>query len=114
VQILTNADSVQIQSKLFRGFGDPARLGTLQALRSDPLTVTQIVAATGLSQSNTSNHLRCLRECGLVSAEQRGKYAYHRLSDDRVGELLTSVESLLSDVARGVYECTRYDLSSGE
>ena len=87
MQILANADSVQIQSKLFRGFGDPARLGILQALRGGPLTVTQIAAATELRQSNTSNHLRCLRECGLFFAEQRGQYAYHRLSDDRVGEL---------------------------
>ncbi|OJX40301.1 MAG: transcriptional regulator [Chloroflexi bacterium 44-23] len=105
------AEGVQLQAKLFRGFGDPARLGILQALRNGPMTVTEIVATTCMSQSNTSNHLRCLRECGLVAAEQQGKYALYRLSDDRVGELLAMVESLLSDIACGVYECTRYNLT---
>ena len=107
---VTNAEGVQLQAKLFRGFADPARLSILQVLQSGPLTVTEIVAATGMSQSNTSNHLRCLRECGLVAAEQQGKFALYRLSDDRVGDLLAIAESLLSDVARGIYECTRYNL----
>ena len=64
---------------------------------------------TGLSQSNTSNHLGCLRDCGLVVAEQEGRYVTYHLSDDRVGELIAIAESLLADVARGVYECTRYN-----
>jgi hypothetical protein len=39
-----------------------------------------------------------------------GKYVVYKLSDPRVDELLTLAEILLADVARGVYECTRYDL----
>ena len=102
-------EGVRLQAKLFRGFGDPARLNILQVLRNGPMTVTDIVTATCMSQSNTSNHLRCLRECGLVTAEQQGKFAMYRLSDDRVGDLLAIGETLLSDVARGVYECTCYN-----
>jgi hypothetical protein len=36
------------------------------------------------------------------------------LSDDRVGELLALTESLLADVALGVYECTRYNIPRTE
>jgi len=100
--------SVEVQAKFFRGFGDPARLSILRALRDRPMTVTELVVATELSQPNTSNHLRCLRDCGLVTADQQGKYVIYRLSDDRVAELLDLAGSLLADVARGVYECTRY------
>lgn len=74
-----------------------------------PLTVAKIVETTGLSQSNASNHLGCLRDCGLVVSEQNGRYVSYRLSDDRVGDMLTLAEALLADVARGVYECTRYN-----
>jgi ArsR family transcriptional regulator, cadmium/lead-responsive transcriptional repressor len=109
---VTNAEGVQLQAKLFRGFADPARLSILQVLQSGPMTVTEIVAATGMSQSNTSNHLGCLRDCGLVAAEQQGRYVTYRLSDDRVGDLLVLAGSLLADVARGVYDCTRYSNSS--
>ncbi|MGD2158330.1 MAG: metalloregulator ArsR/SmtB family transcription factor, partial [Anaerolineales bacterium] len=63
-----------IKAKLFRGFSDPSRLKILEVLRSGSLTVGEIVEKTGLSQPNTSNHLSCLRDCGLVLAEQNGRF----------------------------------------
>lgn len=99
---------ISLKAKLFRGFSDPSRLSILDALRSSPLTVSQIVEVTGLTQSNVSNHLGCLKDCGLVRAEQSGRYVTYRLSDDRVEHLLALAEDLLADAARGVYECTRY------
>jgi ArsR family transcriptional regulator, cadmium/lead-responsive transcriptional repressor len=99
---------VDIQAKLFRGLGDPSRLAILESLREGPLTVTEVVQATGLTQPNVSNHLGCLRDCGLVASEQRGRYVHYRLSDDRVAQLLHLADELLADVARGVYQCTRY------
>ena len=107
--IQAKPQSIELNAKLFRGFADPSRLAILEALRNGPLTVSEIVKATGLTQSNASNHLACLRDCGLVAAEQNWRHVTYHLSDDRVGELLGLAESLLSDVARGVYECTRYD-----
>ena len=99
---------IDLQAKLFRGFADPSRLAILDTLRSQPLTVPEIVEETGLSQSNVSNHLACLRDCGLVASEQEGRYVRYRLSDERVGLLLNLADDLLADVAKGVYECTRY------
>ncbi len=112
--ITSTISSIDLQAKLFRGFADPSRLGILDTLRNGPLTVSEIVEATGLSQPNVSNHLGCLRDCGLVAAEQQGRYVTYHLSDDRVGELLALAESLLADVARGVYECTRYNIPRTE
>jgi len=108
--LTTNKKELAIKGKLFRGFGDPSRLSILDVLRDGPLTVGEIVAATGLSQPNASNHLGCLRDCGLVVAEPNGRYVTYHLSDDRVGDILSLAESLLADVARGVYECTRYHI----
>lgn len=100
--------SSELQAKLFRGFSDPSRLAILEALSGGALTVGEIVQSTCLSQSNVSNHLGCLRDCGLVTAEQRGRYVRYALSDRRVGQLLSLADELLAEVARGVYECTRY------
>lgn len=107
--MIANTRAVDLQAKLFRGFSDPSRLSILEALYSGPLTVGEIVEATGLSQSNASNHLACLRDCGLVTAQQEGRFVYYQLSDERVGQLLVLADELLADVARGVYECTRYN-----
>lgn len=112
--LTADATSLTLKAKLFRGFGDPSRLGILDALRNGPLTVGEIVETTGMSQSNVSNHLGCLRDCGLLVAEQEGRYVTYHLSDDRVGELIAIAESLLADVARGVYECTRYNIPRTE
>lgn len=109
--LTTESTGLELKAKLFRGFSDTSRLKILETLRQGPKLVGEIVSATGLSQSNVSNHLGCLRSCGLVSAEKKGRYVTYRLSDDRVGDLLSLAETLLADVARGVYQCTRYAAS---
>jgi len=133
--ITAHAQAISLKAKLFRGFADPSRLAILEALRTRPSTVSEIAEATGLSQSNASNHLSCLRDCGLVSCERQGRYIYYRLSGKRVisfkirykertqtryiyyrlsGKrvirLLRLTDEILADVVRGVYECTRYNL----
>jgi ArsR family transcriptional regulator, cadmium/lead-responsive transcriptional repressor len=102
-----------LKAKLFRGFSDMSRLAILETLRAEPLTVSALVERTGLSQSNVSNHLACLRDCGLVVSVPQGRYTLYHLSDERVNTLLGLAEELLADVARGVYECTRYDEKEG-
>jgi len=102
-----DARLLALKAKLFRGFSDPSRLSILEALREGPRSVSEIVAETGLTQPNASNHLGCLLDCGLVTREQRGRYVYYSLSDGRAGELLRLADELLAEVARGVSECPR-------
>jgi len=101
--------AVAIKAKLMRGFADSSRLSILEALRDGPQPVSAIVTATGLSQPNVSNHLACLRDCGLVTAEQRGRAVYYQLCDERVIQLLSLADDLLADLAAQVYACTRYN-----
>lgn len=106
--------TVAITARLFRGFGDASRLSILQALRDGPCTVGELVDATGLSQPNVSNHLRCLADCDLVISERDGRFVRYELSDPRVGDLIDLGEELLADVAHGVQACTRYDIEAGQ
>jgi DNA-binding transcriptional ArsR family regulator len=105
---LPRPKTLDLQAKLFRGFSDPSRLSIMEALRTGPQTVTEIVRATGLTQPNVSNHLACLRDCGLVSAEPHGRFVHYKLSDARVAQLLAMADDLLAAVAYGVDECRRY------
>lgn len=97
-----------LKAKLFRGLADPSRLAVLESLRDGPRSVTAIAEATGLSQPNTSNHLRCLHDCGLVSRDQRGRSVHYGLRDERVEALLALADVVIADVARGMYACARY------
>jgi ArsR family transcriptional regulator, cadmium/lead-responsive transcriptional repressor len=85
-------NATELKAKLFRGFSDTSRLGILETLRQGPRMVSEIVEMTGLSQPNVSNHLGCLRECGLVKREQ----------------VMELGDVLVADLAKGFYECTRY------
>lgn len=99
---------IALRARLFRGLSDASRLAIVEAVRPGPRSVGEIVDATGLGQSNVSNHLACLLDCGLVVREQRGRHAFYRLADARVDALLGLADALLADVARGVGDCPRY------
>lgn len=105
---------VALKAKLFRGFAETSRLAILEGLRAGPLTVTDLVETTGLSQSNVSNHLSCLKDCGLVKGEQKGRFIFYSYSDDRIGSFLQLADGLISDLAKGFYDCTRYEEAKDE
>lgn len=107
----TCTQTVDLKAKLFRGFSDASRLSILNALRNGPLTVSEIVQQTGLSQSNVSNHLSCLRCCDLVVREQQGRFVYYELADVRIAKLLDLADDLLKAVAKGVRQCSHYEPS---
>src|SRR5258708_38742901 len=90
-----------VKAKLFRGFSDMSRLSLLEALREGPLTGTTLVERTGLTQCNVSNHLACLRDCGLVVALAQGRDARYPLSGERVATRLSLAKDVLTDAARG-------------
>lgn len=102
-------ESIQVKAKLFRGFSDPSRLQIVEALREGSKSVGELVEDTGLSQSNVSNHLRCLSDCDLVTSIRDGRYVFYSLSDPRIHAILDQAESLIAEVAKGVYECTSYE-----
>lgn len=106
--MLVDTRPVDLQAKLFRGFSDSSRLSILHVLRGGPTSVSEIVAATSLSQPNASNHLRCLTECGLVVGEQEGRFVRYRLSDPRVGQLMVLADELVQGSAHGVGSCENY------
>lgn len=101
--------SLALKAKLFRGLADPSRLSLLEVLRGEARSVTELVEITGLTQSNASNHLACLLDCGLVEREQQGRFAYYRLARSAVDDLLAIGDEILTEVAHGVYVCPRYE-----
>lgn len=102
-------ERLKLKAKLFRGFADSTRLAILECLRRGEKTVTEIARETGQSQSNVSNHLGCLLDCGLVKNRRDGKNIHYRLRDKKVFEILEGSDILLADVAEGIIQCVRYN-----
>jgi DNA-binding transcriptional ArsR family regulator len=110
---LTDYMSIQLQrlslkAKLFRGLGDSTRLSILECLRAGEKSNSQVVEETGHSQSNVSNHLSCLLDCGLVQNRREGKNIFYSLRSKNVSKILEESDAILSERARGIYECVNY------
>ncbi len=106
--------NLELKAKMFRGFADPSRLAILELLRSGPKCVHEIAAFTRLSQPNTSAHLACLEDCGLVHKERQGKFIFYRLAHKESTALLKQAEAILAKVGDHIFECTRYGRKNGE
>jgi DNA-binding transcriptional ArsR family regulator len=100
---------VQVAAKLFRGFGDPTRLAILEELaEAGELRVKDLVDRLGGSQSSISGHLRCLKECGLVSDRPEGRQVFYQISAPEVVAALRSAEELLAVSGTRIELCPNY------
>lgn len=82
---------------------DPVRLSLMQVLMGGPAAVAELVAATGASQPNVSNHLRVLRERGLVRSERRGRQSIYEIPDASVARLVESLTAVAGGPAAPVF-----------
>jgi len=98
---------VSVAARLFHGLSDPTRLSILLALLDGERRVSDLVAAVGSSQPNVSNHLACLRECGLVvdrPADRR--QVFYSIAHEQLRDVLTASERLLALNGHRIDLCT--------
>lgn len=75
-------------AQLFKVLGNESRLGLLRLIDAEPRTVGALTDATGMSQPLVSQHLRTLRQAGLVAASKAGKEVTYRLADLHVAHVV--------------------------
>ncbi len=73
---------------------DPTRRRVLVQLSGGPGYPAEMAGEFGTSRANLSNHLSCLRECGLVTATAQGRRVRYELSDQRLAEALRILAGL--------------------
>jgi DNA-binding transcriptional ArsR family regulator len=103
---------LSLKAKLFRGLADSTRLSILESLRDGEKTTSEIVKETKHNQSNISNHLSCLLDCGLVKNRKDGKNTFYSLSNKKVAKLLEESDVVLSEIVNGLYLCVNYNEKS--
>ncbi|MFI5756272.1 ArsR/SmtB family transcription factor [Streptomyces sp. NPDC051569] len=88
-----------VDTDLMRVLADPLRLRIVTLLAQEILCTTHLVEETGARQTNLSNHLRVLREAGLVDTEPCGRFTYYRLRPEAL-ETLAGTFGELAAAAR--------------
>ena len=103
----------EVKANLFKGLAHPVRIRVLELLSEAPeVSVTDLLAATGLESSHLSQHLTVLRRYNLVRAERRALQMFYSLAYPRVAELLTVARLLLNDVLQTTQEQLEYSAAS--
>ncbi|MFB7085409.1 ArsR/SmtB family transcription factor [Streptomyces sp. NPDC056296] len=99
--MLTVASDIDVLARFGRALADPIRCRVLLALREAPAYPADLADALGVSRTRMSNHLACLRDCGLVVTAPDGRRTRYELADERLGHalghLLTAVVAVESD-----------------
>ncbi len=97
----TQQQEVAALAEVFHLMGDPSRLSILLFVLDGPRAVAEIAAATGLSASLVSHHLRLLRAGRLVRAERRGKQVFYTVDDEHIRSVLTDMAEHVAEPAPG-------------
>lgn len=98
-----------VLAKFFKALSDPTRLRLLQFLLTEEHTVSECVEHVGLAQGRVSAHLACLADCGYVTVRRESRFAYYRVTDPRVADLVMLGRALSADNAAALAACVRID-----
>jgi ArsR family transcriptional regulator, cadmium/lead-responsive transcriptional repressor len=99
---------MDMKVKFLQGFAHKIRIQILECMKEEEKTVSQIVNDLNGNQSNISQHLACLKGCGLIVGRQEGKYVFYRLSNQKVRDLLTMFDVVLEEVQNDVACCKNH------
>ena len=78
-------------SRMFAVLSEPSRLSLLQVLHDGPMTVSELVEATGMKQANVSKHLAVLHTQRLVKRERDGINIRYEIADPMIFSLCNLV-----------------------
>lgn len=91
--MLTIAPEVEVLARFGRALADPIRCQLLLTLRDAPAYPSDLADRIGVSRTRLSNHLACLRDCGLVVAVPDGRRTRYELADERLGHALDDLRT---------------------
>ncbi len=86
-------------ARVFKALGDPTRVRLLSLIAAGErgeACICDLTAPVGLSQGTVSHHMKLLADAGLVTREQRGRWAYYALTDGALDATAETVRALIA------------------
>ncbi len=91
-------DSVDELADVFKALSDPTRLRLLKLLGGGKcLCVNALAKRLGVTQSAVSQHLRVLRQAGLVTGSRQGSFIHYALTEDSMGMCTSRLATILGN-----------------
>ncbi|MFY7695408.1 MAG: ArsR/SmtB family transcription factor [Cyanobium sp.] len=89
---------------LMKALADPIRMEVVQTLAEGERCVCELTEALGVAQSRLSFHLKVMRQAGLITAREEGRWVYYKLAPQAFAQMrgwLTRLEKLSQERAEG-------------
>jgi len=87
-------EKVQAATQGLRAIAHELRLGVLCLLLDGPMCVGELIAATGASQSNLSQHLAKMRMLGIIIGEKRGQKVFYHIAHPGYADLVKALKQI--------------------
>ncbi|HEY3261885.1 MAG TPA: metalloregulator ArsR/SmtB family transcription factor [Pseudonocardiaceae bacterium] len=81
-------ETLAAAGELLRALAAPVRIAIVLRLRRSPCCVHELVGALGVSQPLVSQHLRVLKEAGVVRGDRHGREVVYRLVDEHLAHIV--------------------------
>jgi DNA-binding transcriptional ArsR family regulator len=91
------ASDVDVLERIGTALADPTRRRILTLLLAAPAYPAELADILDVSRTNMSNHLACLRGCGLVTATREGRQVRYELADQRLAGALRELARVVLD-----------------
>jgi len=88
--------------KVLKALSHPIRYKIIKFLYEEPKCVCKLNEDIEFGQSNLSQHLKILKDAGLVASEKEGLKIIYRLSSEEVKDIITSTEKFVLDYVKKI------------
>jgi len=103
---LFEASEAEQLRKFFSSYSNPIRLAILEQLRDGEKTVSEIAEAIrDVSLTNLSNHLKCMRGCGILKVRREWRNLYYSVSDERILEIFSIAKDVVQHLSDAMDSC---------
>ena len=97
--LLEREEHIEQAARALKAMAHPLRLKILCILGNQEVSVQEIVACVGTSQSNISQHLAILREKGVLRTRKEANRVYYRIGDERTLTLIEMMREVFCGMA---------------
>ena len=89
----------------FKALADPIRMEVIALLSSGESCVCDLMKETGFAQSRLSFHLKILKDSGLITDRQSGRWVYYKLDLEALQELGLWISQIMEDCQKVSDDC---------
>lgn len=97
-------NQIELSAKILKALGHPIRYKIVKFLINEPKCVCKLIEDVEFSQSNLSQHLKILKEAGILTSEKVGLNVHYRLSSEKVKKIIELTDEFAITYIKDIHE----------